>query len=79
MAREVSVLFFRLWSGQRLFHSDVVELRVIQLVLIILKQILFSQVSRLSPSRLQLSTHLFQASELNVFLYNGVVLREPQS
>ena len=54
------------------FHSDIVELSVVQWVLIILKQIFYCQVSGWSPfSRLQLGTHLFQASEPNMFLYNG--------
>ena len=61
------------------FCTDFVELRAVPWVLVILKQIFFSHVSRCGfSSRLQLDTHLFQASEPNMFLYNGVVLREPQ-
>ena len=79
MATEVSILFCGLWSRQKLVHSDVVELRVVQFVLIILKQIFYSQVYGWNPLRLQLGTRRFQASELNIFLYtcNGAVLWAP--
>ena len=78
MTREVSVLFCRLWSGQKFVHSDVVEVRAVQLVPIILKQIFYGQVSGWSPSsRLQWGTHLFQASKPNMFLHNRVVMWAP--